>query len=111
MKIARKTWQMFVSRENSTRIYHDALTDVIYSYGCLSLQPDQCQKPARSKYRKHNYDECRWRDVTVYEPRPEVILVRYRDQKEHAPPPRTRTSSPRELYTDTCKPEKIRQVE
>lgn len=40
-------------------------------------------------YRKHNYDDCRWRDVTVYESRPETILVRYRDQKERAPLPRS----------------------
>lgn len=44
---------------------------------------DTCEIRA---YRKHNYDDCRWRDVTVHEPRPEAILVRYRDQKVRAPP-------------------------
>lgn len=37
----------------------------------------------------------RWRDVTVHEPRPEAILVRYRDQKERVPAPRVSTTTTR----------------
>lgn len=66
-----------------------------FAYPCNlilpSPSPPQCQIYIYETqvYRKHNYDDCRWRDVTVYEPRPETILIRYRDQKERAPPPRS----------------------